>query len=186
MIAAVGLGAKCCADQHEDCSSTDCWPWLTCMEYEDAGEQPLQTCEIPCGEDVDCPIGQQCVDVAPGPGLVCMECTMAGEQTEDPSSCCGWLTAVRGCLPGEECDGYWCVDCGDGLCGVGESPWECPADCEDCSSLGLDEQACAASTVGYWAGEQRRRTAEELAVLAAQACSSRPSEEQSSQSAGHS
>jgi hypothetical protein len=93
-------------------------------------------------------------------------CTGEGEFTLDPTACCTGLQAVTGCVPGEPCGpGYFCAACGDGVCGDHETPWECPADCRDCSTFGVDDRTCAKLTVRYWAERERMRTAEALAAL---------------------
>lgn len=171
VVAGFGLGARCCADQHEDCSEIHCYPWLQCLDYELSEGEFAETCEIPCLTDDECPWGQSCVDVTPGPGLVCIECIGEGSLTDDPALCCSDLKAISNCIPGQECaPSYYCTACGDGICGEHESPWECPSDCNDCSGLyGSDGeitlQECADLTVTYWKDIHRIRTAENLATL---------------------
>ncbi|MDD5309917.1 MAG: hypothetical protein PHU25_21580 [Deltaproteobacteria bacterium] len=133
------------------------------MEYADGAGIPVETCEIPCVDDDTCPPEQECKDITPGPGMVCMECGGKDDAVDDPAQCCDGLKAVTGCSPGSECaPGYFCTACGDGVCGKHETPWECPADCKDCSSLGMDNGTCTKSTIQFWSDEQRRTVAAEL------------------------
>ncbi len=167
IIVVFGIGARTCVGQHEDCSNARCLPGLTCLSYSDGSGAAVETCEIPCADDVDCPALQWCAHQEPGPGDVCEECLGVGEMAAHPEACCPGLQAMSACIPGEQCDSesYYCTDCGNGTCDPHETPWECARDCGSCEGLDLSDEECATKTVQFWVNEQQRQTASALAKM---------------------
>lgn len=69
-----GAGSGKLPAQTEPCPDQRCAPGLSCLEYFGiAGPRgpKFTSCEIRCGGGATCPIGQKCVTVADGPGVVC-------------------------------------------------------------------------------------------------------------------
>ena len=59
----------------EPCDASDaCAAGLTCEAYygvEGSAGPKLQTCELRCEDDTECPTGTSCVLIVDGPGRVC-------------------------------------------------------------------------------------------------------------------
>ncbi|MFA6376140.1 MAG: hypothetical protein WCX69_01930 [Candidatus Paceibacterota bacterium] len=99
-----------------------------------------------CGNGI-CRFGETAVTCAADCGKV-QSCISEGKpfpNSESYKQCCAGLTKVKYLKPGTSCGGgaacytgYVCVNCGNGICGSGESAENCAADCGNlaCSKEG--------------------------------------------------
>ncbi len=105
----------------------ECAPGLDCIMG--AGHGAGRTCERSCGDDDDCPPGDVCTDMDPGPQRVC--------RTARTDEC----ASAADCGPGESCE---CLACDrPSFCAPAMRPWggDC-CDSDDCDP----GQRC----VEYW------------------------------------
>lgn len=138
-----------CECQNVCADDSDCMP-LNCPAYCNANNEC--ECKVPCESNDDCAFLSKCQAQCNNAGFCeCStdECAGEGERIFGPLEanqlrCCEGLEPVEclqypnnqgnnTCIPwdGEIC--HICVACGDGDCGTGENPCNCPADCApDC------------------------------------------------------
>lgn len=58
--------------QGGDCSKgQQCAEGYSCVSYFGIAGNELKSCEIPCGKELHCPIGQTCISISDGPQNIC-------------------------------------------------------------------------------------------------------------------
>jgi len=129
-----------------DCSTQ------SCIGVGESCTPPIGTCnQTSCASSSNAPAtakqccgGLGCRQSTANPNLwTCQTCAKEGETIYPYGKlCCSGLTQIGNCKSTGECSdtGAICAQCGNGVCGAGESKFNCPADCGTIACIGAGER----------------------------------------------